>query len=60
MITDKIKCPYCKKNMMWYNSKSCDECYRKGKFKGKLSYVQSAERKRSQWEKIIANIDGEN
>jgi hypothetical protein len=37
MITDKIKCPYCKKNMMCYNSKSCDDCHRHKKYRGRLS-----------------------
>ena len=35
---EKDICPYCK-GKKYKGSKSCDECYRKGKFRGKLSYV---------------------
>lgn len=48
MIKDKDKCPYCK-GKKYKGSKSCDECYREGRFRGRLSCIVNGERRRSQW-----------
>lgn len=50
MISEKDICPYCKKPKYKgsKSSKSCDECYRQGRFKGKLSCIVNGERRRSQ------------